>query len=183
LDKKIFQENYLEMVQEIYDAENQIIELFPLLIEAASSTDLKEAFRKHLKESEQQASRLESVFKMLGENPKEKTCHAIKGLVKEAKEIIKKKNLTNALKDSLLIIAAQKIEHYEIATYGGFCPVAKHIAKSLNDDKYNQICTLLKQSLEEEKKADSTLTDLAEGTAVGQGINVEAEKEISECCT
>ncbi len=182
MDKEILKDNFLEMIQDVYDAENRIIDALPDMIEAASYEDLKEAFHKHLEETKGQAARLEKVFELLNESPKEKTCYAMKGLIKEGKEIIHKKELTQALKDCCLITAAQKIEHYEIATYGALCAFVKHLNKSLHDKKFEEILHLLTQNLEEEKKTNHKLTELAEGTRTMQGINDEAEKEIVECC-
>lgn len=182
MDQQVLKDTFLEMVQDIYHAEHQIVKSLPLMIEAASYQDLKLAFTKHLKETKNQVTRLENVFKLLGVEPKEKRCHAIKGLLKEGQEIIEKTDLTPAVKDACLIMAAQKIEHYEIATYGSLCSFIRHLSKVIKDQKLKQIFILLNENLKEEQHTDEALTQLADGTEVMEGINDEAEKEILYFC-
>ncbi len=182
MDKVVLRENFIELIQDIYDAELQIIDLLPQMIEAASYQELKKAFARHLKETKGQVVRLERVFELLGEEPKKKTCYAMKGLIKEGHEIMQKSELTPALKDSFLIIATQKIEHYEIATYSALCVFLTHLSQALEDPNLNKIFNLLRENLTEEKKTDLLLTDIAEGTRSKDGINDAVELEIASCC-
>jgi ferritin-like metal-binding protein YciE len=122
---------------------------------------LKRAFQTHLKETENHAKRLEQVFKALGEKAKGKTCHAMQGLVEEAKEIMGE-DMDEDVMDAALIAAAQKVEHYEIASYG----TVRTYAQLLGNQ---EAARLLQQTLDEEGKTDKLLTKLAEN-----GINVEA---------
>jgi ferritin-like metal-binding protein YciE len=183
MDKEDLNDTFLEMIKDVYYAEKQIVKALPKMIETASYEDLKEAFRHHLGQTKEQVRRLESVFKLLGESPKEKTCHGMKGLIKEGEEVMDMDFLSHALRDACLIIAAQKIEHYEIATYGGLCALVAHLSRALKNNKFVKIQQLLHETLEEEKQTDVKLTKLAEGTKHMQGINEEAEKEIAECCS
>jgi ferritin-like metal-binding protein YciE len=182
MDKNTLKETCLEMLQDMYSAEKQIVEALPRLIDAAAYEDLKEAFELHLDETKGQVERLEEVFELLGVPPKEKLCLGMQGLLEEGEEIAEKKDLSNAFKDACLIIAAQKVEHYEIASYGSLCTILQHIVKVFREEEYQEILDLLKANLAEEKRTDEKLTELAEGTRTMEGINDEAEKEIIECC-
>lgn len=184
MEKETVEKNFLELIQDIYDAELQIVKALPEMIETAAYEELKTAFNHHLKETKKQVNRLEIIFKHLNKSPKRKTCQGIRGLIKEGKEIIEKKDISASFKDACLIIAAQKIEHYEIATYGALCALVKHLSHALPSfqTKFNKIYALLKETLNEEKSTDLKLTKLGEGTKHIQGINEEAEKEIISCC-
>lgn len=159
----LFEEN----LQDIYDAEQQLVEALPEMADAAESEDLREAFLDHLEETKEQVDRLEQIFSRLNIERGNITCEAMQGLIDEGR------NMTNefeesAVRDSALIIAAQKIEHYEIAAYGSLCELADVLG--LNKTK-----KLLGESLEEEKNADELLTDIA------QDVNDEAcELSITE---
>lgn len=152
---------YVEQLQDIYSAENQIIEALPKVIDAASSDDLKQGLQNHLKETQQQAQRLEQIFKGLGSSPKGKECKGMKGVLKEGEELLSEDAEPEVL-DAGIIASCQRVEHYEIASYG----CAKTYAQLLGEHEHVK---LLAQTLEEEKKADQTLNQAAES------INVEAK--------
>jgi ferritin-like metal-binding protein YciE len=153
----------VEQLQDIYDAEGQIIEALPEMASAASSKELKEAFKEHLNVTKKQKDRLEQVFKELGKQPKKHKCHGMEGLVKEGKELLKEDVESNVL-DAGLIAAAQKVEHYEIASYG----TVRTFARELGFDKAAE---LLQETLDEESETNEKLTKLAE-----RSINQEANR-------
>ena len=119
----------------------------------ASCSDLQEAFKNHLKETEQQVQRVEQAFEDTGKSPRAKTCEAMKGLIEEAESVMKE-DAEPAVKDALLIACAQKVEHYEIATYGTLCTWAEALG-------YENALELLKQNIDEEETADEKLTMLS----------------------
>jgi ferritin-like metal-binding protein YciE len=145
---------FIEQLQDAYSAESQLIEALPKMAEAASNPELRAGLTQHLRETEGQVRRLEQVAEMVGCEVDENTCEAMKGLVAEGEEIIDL-NAEPDARDAGLIAAAQKVEHYEIATYGTLCAWAGQLG--LTREK-----TLLGQTLTEEKAADQTLTRLAE---------------------
>jgi ferritin-like metal-binding protein YciE len=128
---------------------------------AATSSELKAGFEKHLQETQVQVQRLEQVFSELGESPEGETCLGMKGLIDEGSKLIKE-DADPTVKDAGLIVAAQKVEHYEIAGYGSACVFAETLG-------FENIKQILKQTLAEEEATDKKLTQLAEGV-----INVEA---------
>ena len=154
-------ELFVEELRDIYDAENQILEALPKMVGAATAPDLKNGFSQHLRQTEEQVRRLERIFERLGERAKGKSCEGMKGLLKEGSEALKLGG-DDATRDAALIAAAQKVEHYEIASYGTVCTWAELLGES---EAFN----LLKQTLNEEKQADEKLTRLAESH-----VNVEA---------
>ena len=157
----------IEELRDIYHAEGQLLKALPKMAKAAQSERLKEAFERHLEETEQHVERLERAFETLGEPVKAKKCQAMEGLIEEAKETIDEHSESSVL-DAGLICAAQKVEHYEIASYGTICTWADLLGLS-------EVSDLLKETLDEEKTADETLTELAESE-----INVEAVTERGE---
>lgn len=157
----LFEEN----LQDIYDAEQQLVEALPEMAEAAESDDLREAFFNHLEETKEQVKRLEKIFSRLNIDKGNITCEAMQGLIEEGRNVINEFE-ESSVRDSALIIGAQKIEHYEIATYGSLCELADVLG--LNKTK-----KILGESLEEEKNTDELLTDIA------QDVNDEA-CELSE---
>ena len=148
---------FVHELRDLYDAEQQLTKALPLLATAATSDQLRQAFQEHLEETKEQARRLEQIFKGLGESAEGKSCKAMAGLVAEARETLDVDADPDVL-DAALIVAAQKVEHYEIASYG----TARTFAQHLGNDKAAQ---LLQQSLNEEKETDKKLTELAEGGA------------------
>ena len=154
-----------DQLKDIYYAEQQIIKALPKMQNAATTEELKEAFDDHLYQTTKQIKRIEKIFEKLGKKAEAKKCEAINGIIKEADTIISETKEGTMTRDAALIIAAQKVEHYEIATYGGLVQLA--ITVGLND-----IAELLDKTLIEEEQTDALLTDIAE-----RYINIEAEEE------
>lgn len=140
-------------LRDLYSAETQLLNAIPNMSNAATHAELKDAFDLHLKETRKQQQRLEEIGEDLGVNLKGETCQAMKGLIQEGQEVIGMKGDSDT-KDAALIAAAQRIEHYEIAGYGA----AYHFAQQL---KHQSVADRLKQTLEEEKEANSKLSHLA----------------------
>ena len=150
-------ELFLDQLGDIYNAEQQLTKALAKMAKTAESDELREAFESHLEETEQQITRLEEVAQTLDESIKRKTCKAMQGLVAEGQEMMSEKKGSSAL-DAALIAAAQKIEHYEIATYGTLCSWAEQMG-------HEEALQLLKQNLDEEEAADEKLTSVAESVA------------------
>jgi ferritin-like metal-binding protein YciE len=144
---------FIDELKDIYDAEQQLVQTLPKLADAAGSQELRKAFESHCDETTGHVSRLEKVFEALNEKPDRKKCRGISGILAEGDEMIKKQKRSEAL-DAALIAGAQKVEHYEIATYGTLCDWAEIM-------QHEKCVRLLNQSLEEEKKADRHLTKIA----------------------
>ena len=145
---------FLEALKDIYYAERKILRALPKMMRAAQSPQLKQAFQQHKDETEGHKERLDQVFEMIGRRPQGKTCPAIDGILEEGEEVMDTFKGTPAL-DAGLVAAAQAVEHYEMARYGTLCSWAK----VLGMDEAVQVLT---QTLEEEKRTDETLTQLAE---------------------
>jgi ferritin-like metal-binding protein YciE len=158
-------ELFVDSVKDIYWAEKHLTNALPKMQEAATSEELKEAFETHLAQTEEQVSRLEQVFELLEEEAQGKKCDAMEGLVSEAESVIEDTDDGSATRDVALIMAAQKVEHYEIAAYGGLAQLAKTLGRE-------DISQLLEETLAEEKETDELLTGIAES-----GINFEASAE------
>ena len=161
----LLKEFFVDELKDIYYAEKQIAKTLPKMKKAATSEELKTAFDNHLTMTQQQVERLEKVFELLGEKAKGKTCEAIEGIIKEGEGIIADTDSKTATRDVGLIFAAQKVEHYEIATYGGLAQLAETLGLS-------EVQQLLHTTLEEEKQTDVLLTGIAENH-----VNYEASEE------
>ena len=146
------QELFVEELRDMYDGEKRLIRALPRMANAATSQELGAAFRRHLAETERQAMRLEQVFRSIGETPRGKKCDGIIGIVEEGRSAIEE--LDGAVLDAALIGGAQKVEHYEIASYGTLA----YFAELLGHDRAK---ALLGETLEEEKATDAKLTELA----------------------
>lgn len=157
---------FLDELKDIYWAEKHLVKALPKMKKAATSDALATAFDDHLAVTQEQVTRLEQVFELLGEKPRGKKCEAMEGLVKEAESVIEDTQEGSSTRDVGLIIGAQKIEHYEIASYGGLAQVAKTLG-------LEEIGNLLGETLEEEKETDQVLTNLAENN-----INESATQEV-----
>lgn len=168
---------FVDLLRDIYDGENQIVEALPQVIKAASHSDLKEALSNHLEETRNQITRLKKIFKVLNENPTGERCEGMRGVLEEGKEVIEK-TLNPATKDVFLIVACQKVEHYEISNYGSARTIARHLNNAGINDRidFDEIADTLQETLDEESDADEKLTEIAEGGFFTQGINAEAEK-------
>jgi len=156
---------FVDQLKDMYYAEQQLVKAIPEMQKAATSEELEDAFDEHLKQTERHVKRLEKVFRLIGKEPEGKKCEAMEGLIKEGKSIISETKEGSMTRDAALIIAAQKIEHYEIATYGGLVQLA--ITMDLH-----RAAELLDKTLQEEEETDASLTEIAETS-----INVKAENE------
>jgi ferritin-like metal-binding protein YciE len=155
-------ELFLEELADIYNAEKQLTKALPKMAKACNADELRKAFETHLEETEEQMTRLEEVANGLEEKLKNKRCKGMEGLLEEGEEMMEEMEDSSAL-DAALIAAAQKVEHYEIASYGTLCAWAERMGHS-------SALRLLKQTLEEEEATDEKLTEIAESLA-----NVEAQ--------
>jgi len=154
-------------LQDIYHAEGQIIKALPKMVKAASHPELQAAFEEHLEQTEGQVERLDQAFKLLGVPAKGQKCEGMAGLIEEGKKMMEE-DAEPSVMDAALIAAAQKIEHYEIASYGCLCTYAEMLG-------YEQVHDLLGQNMEEEELTDEKLSALAESV-----INVDAEDSETE---
>jgi len=145
---------YIDELRDLYNAENQLLKALPKMAKAASSEELKDAFEKHLEQTKTHVERLEEVFEDIGEKPKSKTCKAMKGLIEEGSEILQEEGEESVI-DAGIIIAAQKVEHYEIASYGSVRTFAQLLGKDRSAE-------LLQTTLDEESEANELLNNLAE---------------------
>ena len=166
IDSKL-QKLFEEELKDIYWAEKALVKALPKMIKKATSPELVDALESHLTETEEQVRRVEKVFGVIGKEPKTKKCEAMQGLLDEADSIIADSD-EGVMRDAGIISAAQKVEHYEIASYG----TLRTFAQTLGLD---EAVSLLEQTLNEEKAADETLTEVAEAT-----INLEAAEEPEE---
>lgn len=157
------QDLYVEQLQDLYDAENQLVKALPKMAKAASEPQLQQAFEQHLTQTKTHVERIEQIFKTMGSSPKGKSCKAMKGLIEEGEEMIKQR-ADPSVRDAGLIAAAQRVEHYEIAGYGCVRTYADMLGMT-------DASALLQQTLNEEGKTDKELTLLAERV-----INLEAER-------
>jgi ferritin-like metal-binding protein YciE len=144
---------FTEELEDMYDAEHRITKTLPKLIEAATCKDLKAALESHLRETEGQITKLEGVFKAFGEEVNSAKCEAMVGLLDEGDTLVKKNKKSSSI-NAAIISAAQKVEHYEIASYGCLKAWASILGNS-------EAARLLEEILEEEKEADQRLNGLA----------------------
>jgi ferritin-like metal-binding protein YciE len=144
---------FLEELEDMYDAEHRITKALPKLVEAATCQELKSALQSHLRETEGQITKLEQVFQAFGQDPNRAKCEAIAGILAEGESILKKNRHTPTI-NAAIIAAAQKVEHYEIASYG----CLKAWAGILGN---KEAATILTEILDEEKDADRALNDLS----------------------
>ncbi|HEX5574409.1 MAG TPA: ferritin-like domain-containing protein, partial [Gemmatimonadales bacterium] len=149
---------FLEELRDIYNGEKQIVKALPKMAKAAESPELQQAFTKHLKETEVQVQRLERILRDLGQAVRGKQCKGLQGILEEGKETLEKESDASVL-DAALIASAQKVEHYEIASYGCLRTYAQLLG-------HTEAVQLLEQTLAEEEAADKKLTELGE-----RGIN------------
>jgi ferritin-like metal-binding protein YciE len=148
---------FLDELADVYSAEQQLTKALPKLAKAAESEELREALEQHLEETEEHLSRLEQVAESLDESLKKKVCKAMKGLIEEGEDIVKEQKNSSAL-DAGIIAACQKVEHYELASYGTLCAWAEQMG-------HDEALKLLRQTEEEESAADEKLTEVAENIA------------------
>lgn len=158
-------EFFIDELKDIYWAEKQLVKTLPKMKKAATSEELQKAFEDHLEATKTHVSRLEQVFEILGKKAEAKKCDAMAGITEEGEGIIADTEKGTATRDVGLIMAGQKVEHYEISTYGGLVQLAKTLG-------LYEISQILAATLEEEKEADLLLTDIAE-----DHVNYEAKEE------
>jgi ferritin-like metal-binding protein YciE len=159
------QKFFEDSLKDIYWAEKSLTKALPKMQEAATTDELKNAIEEHLAQTETQVQRLEQVFELIGKKAEAKKCEAMAGLIKEGESIIEETEDGSMTRDVGIIMAAQKVEHYEIATYGGLAQIATTMGLDEAADLFNE-------TLEEEKETDRLLTEIAENN-----INWEAEQE------
>jgi len=159
------QKFFTDQLKDIYYAEKELIKGLAEMKNASSTEELEDAFDNHSKQTERHIKRLEKVFQLIGKKAEGKKCEAMDGLLKEARNIISETEAGTLTRDAALIIAAQKVEHYEIASYGGLAQLAITMGM-------NRAADLLEKTLREEEQTDQLLTDIAESY-----INVSAEQE------
>lgn len=160
-------ELFEEQLKDIYWAEKALTKALPKMAKKATSEELTDALMEHITITEEQIARLEEVFGLLGKKAQAKKCEAMDGLIREAAEIMESTE-SGVVRDAGIIAASQKVEHYEIASYGTLCAFAKVLGE-------DEVAALLEETLNEEKEADMKLTEVAESS-----INVEAAEDDEE---
>jgi ferritin-like metal-binding protein YciE len=145
---------FLDTLKDIYFAERQILKALPKMTKAAQDPTLKQGFTAHREETEGQVERLQEVFELLGKRAQGKTCEAIKGIIEECEELLEEATEPGAVRDAGLIACGQAVEHYEMARYGALIAWAGALGKK-------DVVALLQANLDQEKKADALLTQVA----------------------
>jgi len=163
MENSEFHEFFVDELKDIYWAETHLVKALPKMKKAATSKELAAAFDKHTKETEKHIATLEQVFELLDEKPAAKKCDAMAGLLEEASGIMEDTEKGTMIRDCGLILGAQKVEHYEIATYGGLRTLATTMGR---DD----VADLLQQTLDNEKATDEALTSCAESLVNQQAV-------------
>jgi ferritin-like metal-binding protein YciE len=164
----------LDTIKDLYHAEKQLVKALPKMAKAANSRELRSAIQEHLDVTEGHVQRLEQVFQELDMSPKAKVCHGMLGIVDEGKEVLEEKADGNpSAIDAALIAAAQKVEHYEIASYGS----ARTFAQTLG---LSRVAELLQETLNEEEETDAKLTQIAESMVNEAAANEEHHEDESE---
>lgn len=166
-DDSLLMEFFVDELKDIYWAEKHLVKALPKMEKSATTNELAQAFADHLGETEGHVSRLEEVFEKLGRKAQAKKCEAMNGILEEAESIIADTKKDTMTRDVGLILAGQKAEHYEIATYGGLITLAKTLG-------LKEVAGILKKTIQEEKAADETLTQIAE-SRVNRAASQEKE--------
>lgn len=161
----MLKEFFIDELKDIYWAEKHLVKTLPKMQKAATSSELQDAFADHLEVTKTHVTRLEDAFEALGEKARARKCDAMEGITKEGESIIEDTEEGTSTRDVGLILAAQKVEHYEISTYGGL----HQLAITLGLD---EVADILAETLEEEKETDEKLTEIAENS-----VNYEAAEE------
>lgn len=161
---KTMEDLFLDQIEDLYDAEKRLVKALPKMADASTSPELRSAFQKHLRETENHVQRLNRVFQSIGKDAKGKTCDAMKGLISEGEDVVDDID-ESMLRDAGLIAAANRVEHYEMAAYGS----ARTFAEALGN---REAATELEATLEEEKNADETLTRIATTSVNQQALHV-----------
>ncbi len=164
----MLEEFFADELKDIYWAEKHLVKTLPKMKKAATSPELQQAFEDHLQVTMEHVSRLEEVFELMGKKPQAKKCDAMAGITEEGAGIIEETEKGTATRDVGLILSAQKVEHYEIATYGGLAQLARTLG-------HDDVAEILETTLADEKEADELLTGIAENN-----VNYEASQEEEE---
>jgi ferritin-like metal-binding protein YciE len=159
---------FTDSLKDIYWAEKALTKALPKMKKAATTEELQSAMEEHLEQTKEHVTRLEHVFEILGKKAQAKKCDAMEGLLKEGESIVEETEDGSMTRDVGIIMAAQKVEHYEIATYGSLVSLARTMGQ-------DEVADVLSETLEEEKQTDMNLTEIAENN-----INWEAEQEGGE---
>lgn len=154
---------FIQQLNDLYSAEQQLMDALPKMAKSASTPELKEALNEHLEQTRTQAARLENIFESMGSRPARHKCKGMEGIIEEGSEVLHEKGESSVI-DAAIIASAQRVEHYEIAGYG----CARTYAEELG---YNDAADLLQETLEEEAHTNERLTMLAEGN-----INLRADQ-------
>ena len=168
VSKSQLQEFFVDTLKDIYWAEKHLTKALPKMQKSSTTPQLQEAIETHLGQTMEHVTRLEQVFEIIGEKPVAKKCEAMQGLTEEADSIIEETEDGSMTRDAAIILAAQKVEHYEIATYGGLVEYARTLG-------YDDAVDILQSTLDEEKETDQQLTSIAEND-----INWQVEQEGGE---
>ena len=166
-ENKGLKELFTHQLADLYYVEQQLLQHLPKMAEAAQNEELKQAFTDHLKETEGHVKHLDAIFKELGQEPKAQKCDGIDGILKEGQQLMQQFKGKDAL-DAALVCAAQKVEHYEITSYGSLCAFAEQLGM-------DSVCDRIEEILDQEKAADEHLSELAEQT-----LNMEADSDSGE---
>jgi len=154
---------WVHELKDLYSAERQLVQALPKMAKAAASDELRTALENHLAETEEQVTRIEQILESFDESPRGQKCEGMEGLIEEGKSLLEEEGDEDVI-DAGIIVAAQKVEHYEIASYGAVCEYARMMG-------HTEALQLLEQTLQEEKNADQLLNQIAE-----DGINALAER-------
>lgn len=166
MSKSLLKDLFVDMLEDIYYAEKHLTKALLRMSKASTTEELSTAFDDHLHQTKEHVDRLEKVFELIGRKAQAKKCEAIEGLTKEADQLKKETDKGSLTRDVALIAAGQKVEHYEIATYGTLVQLASNM-------HLNEVASLLEQTLKEEKAADMLLTDIAEHSVNWQALENE----------
>jgi ferritin-like metal-binding protein YciE len=172
-DKSRLEKFFGDELKDIYWAEKHLVKTLPKMRKAASSAELQNAFADHLEVTKGHVARLEQVFELIGKKAQAKKCEAMEGITKEGEDIIEETEAGTATRDVGLVLAGQKVEHYEIATYGGLAQLARTLG-------YDQAAEILETTLGEEKEADSTLTKVAENNINYQAAGEQGDSDSND---
>ncbi len=172
---KTLQDLFVDQLKDLYSAENQLIKALPKMAKAAANDELRSGFEKHLEQTRNHAERIQQICEQLGVTPRGKKCAAMEGLITEGKELLEEDAEPQVL-DAGLIAAAQKVEHYEIASYG----TARTWAEQLG---LEEAVSLLEETLDEEKSTDEKLTEIAVNLVNEEAESGEEEEEEGERMT
>lgn len=163
----------IEQLRDLYSAETQLVEALPKMVGSADNVTLKKAFEDHLTETRNQVKRLDQISKAIGEDLTGHVCKAMKGLIKEADESIAEEYEGDGLKDVMLVAAAQRVEHYEIAGYGNAIALADYLG-------LEEVSALLEETITEEGNADKKLTQICTSELFDQCECDESDADFSE---